>query len=442
MLARLFSGKRKNPAKEKQPLQRAEVSTGLSSNLGKNEQMVRKVFAGCGDVVFRSLTIPALGNRKGLVVLVGTLSNSDIINRDIIAGLTAQQETNKNVHTALDLISVGEAEWHSNLDEAKTQVLLGKTLLLVDGNPEALLLETRQSPTRAVEEPTQERIVQGPREGFTELLKTNLGLVRRRLPTPTLKVKFMEIGSRTATRVALLYINDVADPELLQEVETRLEAIDIDGILEPGAIGELISEKSWSPFPLQLNTERPDKVTGELLQGKVVLLSDGSNFAKIMPATFADFNHSPEDFYIHPVFATLTRTLRLFSFFIATTLTATYTAIITFHYEIIPRDFITFIAEARTGVPFVPFVEALFLELSIELIREASLRLPGPIGGTIGIVGALVLGQAVLEARLVSPMLLIVVALSFLASFSIPNFEASLPLRYLRFPLLVMGGLL
>ncbi len=439
MLSRLFSGKRNNTANNDQA---KNTGINFSGNLSKDEQIVRKVFAGCGDVVFRTLNIPALGNRRGLVVLVGTLSDSDIVSRDIIAGLTAQQGTDKKVHTALDLISVGEAEWNSNLDVVKTQVLLGKTLLLVDGNPKALVLETRQSPTRAVEEPTQERIIQGPREGFTELLKTNLGLVRRRLPTPTLKVKFMEIGSRTATRIALLYLDDVADPELLQDVEARLEAINIDGILEPGAIGELISEKSWSPFPLQLNTERPDKVAGELLQGKVVLLSDGSPFAKIMPATFADFNHSPEDFYIHPVFATLTRTLRLFSFFIATTLTATYTAVVTFHYEIIPRDFITFIAEARTGVPFVPFVEALFLELSVELIREASLRLPGPIGGTIGIVGALVLGQAVLEARLVSPMLLIVVALSFMASFSIPNFEASLPLRYLRFPLLVMGGVL
>ena len=415
----------------------------FSGNLTKDEQALRRVFAGCGDVIYRRLSIPALENRQALLVLVGTLSNSDIINRDIIARLTKPDAgADKYADSVLDLISVGEAQWHSKLDEVNTQVLLGKTLVLVDGMPKALILETRQSPTRAVEEPAQERIIQGPREGFNELLKTNLGLVRRRLPTPSLKIKFMEIGRRTATTVAILYLEDVADPDLVEEVWGRLEAIDIDGILEPGAIGELINEKTWSLFPLQLNTERPDKVAGELLQGKVVLLAEGSPFAKIMPITFADFNHSPEDFYIHPVFATLTRTLRLFSFFIATTLTATYTAIVTFHYEIIPRDFITFIAEARQGVPFVPFVEAFFLELSVELIREASLRLPGPIGGTIGIVGALVLGQAVIEARLVSPALLIVVALSFLASFSIPNFEASLPLRYLRFPLLLMGGIL
>jgi spore germination protein KA len=415
--------------------------TAFTGRLDQDEELMRKTLARCGDVVYRQIHIPAL-NRKGLVLFAENMVDKDIINRDILAPLlepSAERITNNGV---LDLLHVGEAEWCSGVEEASQQLLLGSSMILVDGRAEALLAETRQWPARNVEEPLQEQLIQGPREGFTEVLKINTSLIRRRLPTPSLKLESLVIGRRTATHVALMYIDDVADPDVVQEARARLKAIDIDGILEPGALGELISDKGWSPFPLILNTERPDKVVGELLQGKVVILADGSPFAKIIPATFADFNHTPEDFYLHPLYASLFRVLRFGSFFVATTLTAIYVAILSFHYEMVPADLLVFLAETRAGVPFVPFIEALMLELAIELIRESSLRLPKNISGTIGIVGALVLGQAVVEARLVSPILLIVVAISFMASFTIPSYQASLPIRYVRFPILIAAGLL
>ncbi|UNC91008.1 spore germination protein [Candidatus Contubernalis alkalaceticus] len=438
LLNKLIQGYRQEK-KEKEN----STGTAFTGDLSVDEGQVRATFQNCGDVIYRSLKIPALGNRRALLVFVDTLVNQETMNRDVIAGLIDQShDAGQSVENVLDLISVGEANWHESLEEIKYPVMTGMVLVLLEGSNRALTLETRQWPTRSVEEPEQERVIHGPREGFNESLQINLGLIRRRLPTPSLKVEFMKVGRRTASQIALIFLEDVADSDVVEEIRDRIQAIDIDGILDPGALGELISNQGGSPFPLLLNTERPDKVVGELMQGKLALVVQGSNYAKLLPVTFADFNQSPEDYYIHPVFATLNRFMRFVSFFISTSITAVYTAVITFHYEMIPRDIVVFIAETRAGVPFVPFIEAFFLEFSIELIREASLRLPGPIGQTIGIVGALVLGQAVVNARLVSPVMLIVVAIGFMTSFTIPNYEASLPLRYLRFPLILSAAFL
>lgn len=413
----------------------------FSGRLDRDEELLRKTLNRCDDVVYRRITIPAL-NCKGLVLFASNMVNQDIINRDIVGPLLESSGRGTKVGGILDLLNTGEAQWLSGLEQASQQLLMGKTMVLAEGNTEALLVESRQWPARNVEEPLQEQLIQGPREGFTEVLKTNTSLIRRRLPTPSLKLESLVIGRRTATNVALFYLDDVADPDMVEEARSRLKAIDIDGVLEPGTLGELITDTGWSPFPLILNTERPDKAIGELLQGKIVIIADGSPFAKIIPATFSDFNHSPEDFYLHPLYASLFRVLRFGSFFVATTLTAAYVAILTFHYEMVPADMVVFLAQTRAGVPFVPFIEAILLEFSIELIRESSLRLPKNISGTISIVGALVLGQAVVAARLVSPILLIVVAISFMASFTIPSYQASLPIRYVRFPILIAAGIL
>jgi hypothetical protein len=230
--------------------------------------------------------------------------------------------------------------------------------------------------------------------------------------------------------------------DLVQEVKERLDAIDVDGTIETGVIAELISERTITPFPLHMSTERPDKVIGSLLQGKAVILSDGSPFALVVPSVAGDWIQTPEDYYIHPLFATIARILRVVGVFAVTTLTAMYTAVILYHYEMIPSKIIFFIARTREGVPFSPLTEALLMEFMAELAREASIRLPGPIGPTLSIVGALILGQAVVSAKLVSPVLLIVVAVAFMAGSVITNYEASLALRYLRFPILVAAGFL
>ncbi|HBI56319.1 MAG TPA: hypothetical protein DDY38_05800, partial [Firmicutes bacterium] len=328
------------------------------------------------------------------------------------------------------------------LEDFTSDILRGKIAIIVDGSSKAVIIDIKKWPGRSVEEPLQERLIRGPREGFTAVIQVNRGLVRRRLPDPNLKVFNLKIGQRTSTEVSMLYIEDVCNLDTVQEVKERLEAIDIDGILDSGVIAELISERTISPFPLHLSTERPDKVVGGLLQGKVVILTDGSPFALVLPSVATDWFQTPEDYYMHPLFATIGRVLRLLGILAVTTLTAVYTAIIMYHYEMIPSNIIFFIAQSREGVPFSPLTEALLLEFAAELMREASIRLPGPVSHTLSIVGALILGQAVVSANLVSPVLLIIVATTFLAGSVIPNYEASLAVRYLRFPMLLAAGFL
>lgn len=414
----------------------------LTKNIKINEGMLRQVFKDCGDVKFKKLLIPSMNNRRALVVYTEGLLEVDNMTRDIISPLLAEPEKKRRVENVTQLIAAGQTSFSSHLRGFTGDILKGNIAILTDGDDRAAIIDIKKAPGRAVEEPLQERLIRGPREGFTEVLKVNQGLVRRHLPDPKLKIIQLQIGRRSLTEVSLLYLEDVASGDIVQEVRERLEAIDIDDAMGTGVIAELISERTITPFPLQMSTERPDKVVGSLLQGKVVILSDGSPFALVLPSVAGDWIQTPEDYYIHPLFGTIARVLRIVGILAVTTLTAVYTAVIMYHYEVIPPKIIFFIAKTREGVPFSPLTEALLLEFMIELMREASIRLPGPVGPTLSIVGALILGQAVVSAKLVSPVLLIVVATAFMAGSVIPNYEASLALRYLRFPIIIAAGFL
>lgn len=432
----LLKKKRPNKVEDDSP-----SGTKWVRSLAANEKLLQEKLAKCGDVKYHSVKVPLLANRRVLITYVEGLINTDILNRDIIAKLMSPLTAEKAA-SITDLIAATDIIKVRTLEETEHKVLSGDILLLADGESTAFLVSARNWPMRAIDESIQERTIRGPRDSFTEVAKVNLGLIRRRLPDASLKVENITIGRRASSSIYLLYVADVADDYVVQEVRERIEAVDIDGILEPGALAELITERTVSPFPLLLSTERPDKAASGLLSGKIVIISDGSPFCMLAPIVFADYFQVPEDYYMHPAFAFFGRLLRFISIFVATTLTAAYTAIITFHYEVIPKEIIIFIAETREGVPFNPFTEALLLEIAIELVREASIRLPATIGPTIGIVGALILGQAIVQARLVSPVMLIVVAAALMANFNIPNFEAALTLRLIRFPILAMAAFL
>lgn len=414
----------------------------LTKSVQINEGMLRQVFNDCADVKYKRITIPSMNNRRALVLYTEGLVSPDNLTRDIISPLLAESEHKRQVEDVTQLIAVGQTTSHSCLEDFTGDILRGKIAIITDGSSKGVIIDIKKWPGRAVEEPLQERLIRGPREGFTEVLQVNRGLVRRRLPDPNLKVVNLKLGRRSQTEVSMLYIEDVCSLDTVQEVKERLDAIDIDGILETGVIAELISERTISPFPLHLSTERPDKVVGGLLQGKIVILADGSPFALVLPAVATDWFQTPEDYYMHPLFATIGRVLRLLGIFVVTTLTAMYTAVIMYHYEMIPSSILVFIAQTREGVPFSPLNEALLMEFAAELMREASIRLPGPVGPTLSIVGALILGQAAVSAKLISPVLLIIIATSFLAGSVIPNYEASLALRYIRFPMLLAAGFL
>jgi hypothetical protein len=330
-----------------------------------------------------------------------------------------------------------------NMDDVMSGFLSGDTAVLFEGCTKALLIGTKGWATRGISVPDTESTIRGSKEGFTETIRINTSMVRRRLRSNKLKIEARKIGKQTQTDVSVLYIDGIVNPEIVKEVHKRLDKIkEVDSILESGCIEQYIEDNPWSPFPQMQYTERPDKVVAYLLEGRVVIMIDGTPQCLIVPALFVQFLQSPEDYYERILVGTAVRWIRYLGVFTALTLPALYIAITTYHPEMIPTPLAITIAGTREGVPFPALVEALIMEISLELLREASIRLPGAVGGTLGIVGALIVGQAAVEARLVAPVMVVVVALTAIGSFVVPSFAAAIPFRLVRFPLMIIAAVL
>lgn len=293
---------------------------------------------------------------------------------------------------------------------------------------------------RTVSEPTSQGVVRGPMEAFTENIRTNTALIRRKIKSPQLWLVGRSIGSVTQTNVAVMYLNEIAEKSLVDEVFRRLDKIDIDGILESGYIEEFIQESSYSPFPTVYNTERPDTIAAGLLEGKVAILVDGTPFVLLVPALFIQFFQSAEDYYQRADVSTLLRLLRYVSFLITMLAPSAYIAITTFHQEMLPTGLLINLAAQREGVPFPAFVEALLMEITFEILREAGVRMPKTVGQAVSIVGTLVIGQAAVEAGIVSPVMVIVVAITAISSFVIPAVNLSISVRMIRFVLMGLAA--
>ncbi len=309
-------------------------------------------------------------------------------------------------------------------------------------NATCLLLQVRHEETRPVSIPETEYSVAGPKEAFVESLDVNINLIRKRLPIPELMVKEIEIGKLSKTRVAVFYIEGITDDVNVQTVLQRLKAIEYDHIEDSSYMSQMISDNHHSPFPQLINTERPDRVTSVLAEGKVAIMSNGSPQALTGPTTLTEFFSALEDYYISWTLASVIRLIRLFSILFSVLSTPMYVAVLTYHYEMIPDDLLATLIASRSGIPFPPFLEAIILELTIELLREAGARLPTKVGQTIGIVGGIVIGTAAVQAGLTSNVLLILVALAALASFTTPVYQMSNAIRLIRFPFLIFAQIL
>lgn len=319
-------------------------------------------------------------------------------------------------------------------------LLTGNSILLLDGCPFALAIGTKQLQARSVEEPNVQSVVRGPREGFTEVLQWNTAMVRRKIVSPDLWVESLKIGEVTRTEVAVLYIRNIVSDEILERVRSRLSAIDIDAILESNYIEELIQDKQMTLFPTVFNTERPDVVAAGLLEGRVAILVNGTPFALLVPAVFTQFFQSSEDYYQRADFSTLIRLLRFLAFALALLTPSFYIAISTFHQEMLPTTLLFNLASQRDSVPFPAFVEALLMEVTFEILREASVRMPRTVGQSMSIVGTLVIGQAAVEAGLVSAAMVIVVSITAISNFVLPAFNMGIAARIVRFLLMVLAA--
>ncbi|WP_201262091.1 spore germination protein [Lysinibacillus parviboronicapiens] len=430
-------------------LKYAEESSNESSNQFTGDytvdlELVRKEIGHNWDVQFREFQIGNTGVHA-VIIFVNGLSDKELINNHIMKSLmlsfseksyddpsfvkgAVSKELIKN-----QVLSISELTEVYDLKGLVSKVLTGSTALLVDGMSTVLILGTTKGKSRNIEEPVSEALVRGPRVGFTETLSDNTALLRQHGDTRNLSIINFQVGRRTKKELVIVYMQEIADPNLVEEVKKRIKKINIDDVPESGYVEQLIEDNYLSPFTQVQNTERPDRVFGALMEGRVAVLLDGTPFALIVPVTFSMLLQSPEDYYERWLPSSLIRLLRYLAAAISLLGPSLYISFVSFHQGLIPTKLAFSMMGTREGVPFPAIIEALIMEVAIEILREAGLRLPKPIGATMGIVGGLVIGEAAVQAGIVSPIMVIVVALTAISSFAIPQYSAGITLRMLRF---------
>lgn len=423
----------------------------LTASLSDNLTLLDQILSDCSDINYRKCRLGAVPSIQAAVVTADGLVDQQFVHTDILKPL--MQDTNlRHPDTAEprfalslirdSLLHVEEISELSSVSAIVDCILTGNTVILLDGIPAAVVACTRGAEMRQVSEPITESVVRGPRQGFTENIRTNTALIRKIVKTPSLKMKSVTVGRLTKTELTVAYIQGVADGNIVDEVLRRLQSIEVDSILESGYVEELIEDNPLSPFPQLAHTERPDKAAAELLEGKVIILVDGTPFILIAPVVFIQFLQSSEDYYERYYISFAIRAVRYLFFAIALLLPSLYIAATTYHQEMLPTPLLISIAGAREGVPFPAFIEALMMEITFEALREAGVRLPKPVGSAISIVGALVIGESAVQAGIVSSAMVIVVAITAIASFTIPAFNIAITVRLLRFPMMVLGAVL
>lgn len=439
---------RQNRNSDKEGRSASESPSDLSHNLTSNLARLKKIFGTSNDIVIREFNIGRKGQIKGALLFVEGMTDKLLINESLIKPLMygipySGTEEVVTIDTIMkSMISIGSAEQVSSISEVVDGCLSGDTALLIDGLNEALILNTKGWDSRGVEEPKTESVVRGPREGFTETLRVNTALLRRKIKNPDLTLEPMKIGRRTKTDVCILYLKGVANPRLIEEIRRRLNRIDIDGIMESGYIEQFIEDAPYSIFSTIANSEKPDVVAAKLLEGRAAILVDGTPFVLTVPMLLIESFQSAEDYYSRPYFASLIRMMRILAYGIGTLAPAVYVALTTFHQELIPTPLLFTLASSREGIPFPAVLEALVMLIAFEILREAGVRLPRPVGSAISIVGALVIGEAAVSAGLIGAPMVIVVSLTAVSSFVVPaQTDSQVILRYI-FLLLAgfMGG--
>lgn len=446
---RFSLGKRPIPGKEPSPPsgeQGKEKGTSLSRDLEANAATLKKAFhvPDSSDVVFREIRCadPPL---RVLVAYIEGMSAFDKVFRCVLQPLMLlspiPKKARKDPAGCLEeaLLPNGQVERKNTVEQVIESMVQGDTLVLAEGSAAALIVETKGWEHRAVGEAVSERIVRGPQQGFVEVLRANTGLVRSMIQTPDLVVESLNIGVRAKTKCALLYVKSVANPKIVAECRRRLLGIDASEILTSGQLEQYI-EASHSLLPTILSTERPDRVAHFLMQGMCAMIVAGDPFALVVPVTFFTFTHSPEDNYIRWPYGNVLRIIRYVSLFLTVFLPGLFVAIVNYHPEMVPTGLMMAIAASREPIPFPLSVEVLVMYFGFELIREAGIRIPSPIGPTIGIVGALLIGDAAVSASIVSPILVIVIAVTAVASFTLPNLELSMFTRVATLVFILAGA--
>lgn len=408
-----------------------ESALMMTSDLSENLSMINEVLGENNDIITREFFT---NDSRASIIFTRGLVDTAIINNNILKPLMFNPIDEEKIPYSLkEMLPVSECHEESDLSAITSYILRGETALLHEKSNTAIILKTSDSKDRSIEEPVTEQVVRGPRTGFNENINDNQAILRKAGVNQDLRFISFQVGERFKKELVITYIEGIANETIIQNVKEKIESIHIDNVLESGYIEELIEENAFSLFPQIQSTERPDRVIAALSEGRVGILLDGTPFVLIAPVTINMYLQSPEDYYARWIPGSLIRLLRYTAAFISVFTPALYISFVSFHQGLIPTNLAISIIGSREGVPFPVLIEVLLMEVSIEILREAGLRLPKPIGQTIGIVGGLVIGEAAVQAGIVSPVTVIVVAITAISSFSLPQYTLSISLRILRF---------
>ena len=424
----------------------------------------------CNDVIIREFSLLAQNiEYKAFVMYIDGMVDSSVINEFILSPLMMRNRANifddkqkkfvsekkidnvtlKNFKKSKEknlvdfiynsLIPQNSVDKVTDFSDVYSAINMGNCMLFVDSLDTAFNLDVKGFKQRNIDSPRNEVVVRGSQEAFVENIRTNTSMIRRLVNNENLVMETLTVGQITKTQVSIGYIKSLANEDLVAEVRYRINNLSVDYLISSGQLEQLIQDSPESLFPQMVATERPDKVSNFLLEGRVVIVINGSPYVLVAPGVFVDFITSPEDLNLKYQFSNMQKLIRLLAIFLSLLLPGMYIAITNYHQELIPTELLFTIAAARESVPFPTFVEILLMEISFELIREAGLRVPTPLGSTIGIVGALILGEAAVSASLVSPVLIIIIAITGICSFSIPDFSLNFTFRIYRFIYIILG---
>lgn len=399
------------------------------------------------DMVYRHFYIGNTDRRIFLAYLDGMVEKNlieDQIIKPIMNGTSGINDVDEiNTNMILNnMISASQVTEMKYIEDLILALLSGNTLLFIDEFSSGISIGSKGANKRNVGVTTTEQTLRGPQEGFIEDMGINITQIRRRIKDPNLSVEILKVGERTHTDIGIVYISGVVDKDVIAEIKNRINKIKIDGIVGSAQLEQLIEENKWTVMPQMMATERPDKAVGNILEGRAVIIVDGTPFVLVVPTTFAMLINSPDDYYERSIITSIIRGLRYLCFFLATTLPGAYLALTAYHQGLIPTKLALSITGARIGLPFPVYFEVLLMELTIDILQEAAIRLPKTIGPTISIIGGIILGQAVIQAGILSPIIVIIISVTAVASFTIPAYSLTQSTRAIRFLMILAASVL
>ena len=419
-----------------------EEEKKVSRDLQENVQEFERIFVDCKDIMRRHMELGEGRKVKCFLAYIEVTLSEDALIGKMLHHIRNMTKEEIYEDLLVNGMGISDVKYLPTMKEAAAGLLVGDAILFIDGFDKALKFPGKGYPARTLPTANTEKVLRGSMEAFCESVKLNSALIRKRLKDPGLKVKDLQIGVRSNTLVNILYMDDLVSKERITKLEEELIKYEIDGVLDSGIMEQLVEKKWYSPFPQFQTTERPDKAAKAILDGRIVVMSDNSPMALLLPTDINSFFQTSDDYYSRFEIVSLLRILRYVGAVLATTLPALYLAVTTFHTQVLPTRLVLSFAASRQGIPFSPLVELLFMEIAFELLREAGVRLPGVSSNTIGIVGGLIIGQTAVEAKLVSTIVVVVVAMTALASFTIPNQELVNAFRLVKFFLIFCAGFL